>query len=104
MAITLVWSSKTWNEPFSMQFSYLSYSKHRMFDFILLWLLPVGLFLLLSDLYLCLTAASTTNCITGLFSIPTLIALLLRPREVNVASEPLILGLLAFIAWAARSP
>ena len=84
-----------------MQFSYLSYSKHRMFDFICLWLLPVGLFLLLSDLYFVPDRSIHHKLYYGLFSIPTLIALLLRPREMKtLLQEPLILGMLAFIAWA----
>ena len=84
-----------------MQFSYLSYSKHRMFDFICLWLLPIGLFLLLSDLYFVPDRSIHHKLYYGLFSIPTLIALLLRPREMKtLLQEPLILGLLAFIGWS----
>ena len=101
MAITLVWPSNTWNEPFSMQFSYLSYSKHRIFDFICLWLLPIGLFLLLSDLYFVPDRSLHHKLYYGLFSIPTLIALALRPRDLaTFVREPLVIALLLFSAWS----
>ena len=84
-----------------MQLSYLNYSKQRVFDFICLWLLPVGLLLLLSDLYFLPGRSLHHKLYYALFSIPTLIALVLRPREFrDILREPLIAGLLLFAAWA----
>ncbi|WP_300731207.1 O-antigen ligase family protein [Pseudomonas sp.] len=84
-----------------MQFSYLSDSKHRIFDFICLWLLPIGLFLLLCDLYFVPDRSLHHKLYYGLFSIPTLIALVLRPSELKAClREPLVLGFLAFAGWA----
>lgn len=84
-----------------MQFSYLSDSKYRVFDFICLWLLPIGLFLLLSDMYVVSGRNIHHKLYYGLFSIPALIAIVLRPKELkNILSEPLILGFMLFAAWA----
>ena len=84
-----------------MQLSYLNYSKQRVFDFICLWLLPVGLLLLLSDLYFLPGRSLHHKLYYGLFSIPTLIALVLRPKELrDILREPLIAGFLLFAAWA----
>ena len=84
-----------------MQFSYLNYSKQRVFDFICLWLLPVGLLLLLSDLYFLPGRSIHHKLYYALFSIPTLIAIILRPTELkDMLREPLILGFMLFAAWA----
>ena len=84
-----------------MQFSYLNYSKQRVFDFICLWLLPVGLLLLLSDLYFLPGRSIHHKLYYALFSIPTLIAIILRPKELkDMLREPLILGFMLFAAWA----
>ena len=84
-----------------MQFSYLNYSKQRLFDFICLWLLPVGLLLLLSDLYFLPDRSQHHKLYYGLFSIPTLIAILLRPKELkDILREPLVLGFILFAGWA----
>ena len=84
-----------------MQLSYLNYSKQRVFDFICLWLLPVGLLLLLSDLYFLPGRSLHHKLYYGLFSIPTLIAIILRPKELkDMLREPLILGFMLFAAWA----
>ena len=92
---------QTWNDPFSMQFSNLSYSKHRLFDFICLWILPIGLLLLLSDMYFLSGRSLHHKLYYGLFSIPTLIAIALRPRELKeILREPLVLGFMLFAAWA----
>ena len=101
MATTLVWLSKIWNEFYRMQFSYLSYSKQRIFDFICLWLLPIGLLLLLSDLYFLPGRSLHHKLYYAFFSIPTLIAIVLRPRELKeILREPIILGFIVFSAWA----
>ena len=101
MATTLVWLSKIWNEFYRMQFSYLSYSKQRLFDFICLWLLPIGLLLLLSDLYFLPGRSLHHKLYYAFFSIPTLIAIVLRPRELKeILREPIILGFIVFSAWA----
>ena len=84
-----------------MQFRDLSYSKKRLFDFICLWLLPIGLLLLLSDLYFLPNRSLHHKLYYGFFSIPTLIALVLRPRELkDFLREPIILGFLIFCVWA----
>lgn len=87
-----------------MQFSYLNYSKQRVFDFICLWLLPVGLLLLLSDLYFLPGRSLHHKLYYGLFSIPTLIAIILRPRELKeILRDPIVLGFMLFAAWAMAS-
>ena len=92
---------KLWNELYRMQFRDLSYSKNRLFDFICLWLLPIGLLLLLSDLYFLPNRSLHHKLYYGFFSIPTLIALVLRPRELkDFLREPIILGFLIFCVWA----
>ena len=92
---------KLWNELYRMQFRDLSYSKNRLFDFICLWLLPIGLLLLLSDLYFLPNRSLHHKLYYGFFSIPTLIAIVLRPRELKeFLREPIILGFMLFAAWA----
>ena len=87
-----------------MQFSYLKYSKQRVFDFICLWLLPVGLLLLLSDLYFLPGRSLHHKLYYGLFSIPTLIAIILRPKELKeILRDPIVLGFMLFAAWAMAS-
>jgi len=84
-----------------MQFSYLSYSKNRVFDFICLWLLPIGFLLLLSDLYFLPGRSIHHKLYYGLFSIPTLIAIILRPRELkDILREPLVLGFILLSLWS----
>ena len=87
-----------------MQFSYLNYSKQRVFDFICLWLLPAGLLLLLSDLYFLPGRSLHHKLYYGLFSIPTLIAIILRPKELKeILRDPIVLGFMLFAAWAMAS-
>ena len=87
-----------------MQFSYLNYSKQRVFDFICLWLLPVGLLLLLSDLYFLPGRSLHHKLYYGLFSIPTLIAIILRPKELKeILRDPIVLGFMLFATWAMAS-
>ena len=84
-----------------MQFSYLRYSKHRLFDLICLWLLPIGFLLLLTDLYFLPGRSVHHKLFYGLFSIPTLIAIALRPKELKeILREPIILAYLIFASWA----
>ncbi|TFY94263.1 polymerase [Pseudomonas nabeulensis] len=82
----------------------LTYGSNRVFDFLVLWVLPIGLLLLLSALFFAGNRNVLHKFYYVLFSAPTLVLLCLRPRELkNLLREPLILGLLAFCAWALLS-
>lgn len=77
---------------------------NRLFDFICLWVLPLGLLLLLCDLFFLPGRNVHHKIYYGLFSIPTLLAVCLRPRELKgVLQEPIVVALLAFGAWAMLS-
>ncbi|MFJ2488680.1 O-antigen ligase family protein [Pseudomonas sp. NPDC087639] len=81
-----------------------STSSSRVFDFISLWTLPVGYFLLLCALFFLPGRSLLHKLFYGLFSIPTLIALCLRPRELKeLLREPIFIALLVFAAWALLS-
>ncbi|WP_367255626.1 O-antigen ligase family protein [Pseudomonas sp. stari2] len=87
-----------------MQLRGFSSTSSRIFDFISLWILPVGYFLLLCALFFLPGRSLHHKLFYGLFSIPALIALCLRPREFKeMLREPLILALLVFVAWALLS-
>lgn len=88
-----------------MQFRGLSStSSSRVFDFISLWILPVGYFLLLCALFFLPDRSLLHKLFYGLFSIPTLIALCLRPRELKeLLREPIFIAFLVFAAWALLS-
>lgn len=81
-------------------------SKHfatpqRVFDFICLWILPLGFLLLLCALFFLPGRSQHHKLFYGLFSIPTLIALCLRPGTLKeLLREPIFIALLMFAGWA----
>jgi len=87
-----------------MQLRSFSSTSNRVFDFICLWILPTGYFLLLCALFFLPGRSSLHKIYYGLFSIPALFALCLRPRELKeLLREPIIIAILAFLAWALLS-
>ena len=84
-----------------MQLSGLSSTPNRVFDFICLWILPAGYFLLLCSMFFLPDRSLLHKLYYGLFSIPTLIALCLRPRELReLLRDPIFVAVLLFAAWA----
>ena len=84
-----------------MQLSGFNSVSNRVFDFICLWILPVGYFLLLCALFFLPGRSLHHKLFYGLFSIPALIALCLRPREFKeLLREPIFVAVLVFAAWA----
>ncbi|MBI6600787.1 MULTISPECIES: bifunctional O-antigen ligase/aminoglycoside phosphotransferase family protein [Pseudomonas] len=82
----------------------LSYGANRVFDFLVLWILPIGLLLLLSSLFFVTNRNVLHKLYYGLFSAPTLLLLCLRPREIKeLLREPLVIAFLVFCAWALTS-
>lgn len=80
------------------------YGSNRVFDFLCLWILPIGLLLLLSALFFVSNRNVMHKFYYGLFSAPTLLLLCLRPREwKEVLREPLAIAFLLFSAWALTS-
>lgn len=89
---------------FCMHSKRLIYGSNRVFDFLVLWILPIGLLLLLSSLFFVTNRNVLHKFYYGLFSAPTLLLLLLRPREFKeLLREPLAIGFLVFSAWALTS-
>ena len=87
-----------------MQLRGFSGTSNRVFDFISLWILPTGYFLLLCALFFLPGRSLHHKLFYGLFSIPTLIALCLRPRELKeLLREPIFIAALLFAAWALLS-
>lgn len=87
-----------------MQLRGFSNTSNRVFDFICLWMLPIGYFLLLCAMFFLPGRSLLHKLFYGLFSIPTLIALCLRPRELKeLVREPIFVALLAFVGWALLS-
>ncbi|PRW95667.1 polymerase, partial [Pseudomonas fragi] len=79
----------------------LIYGSNRVFDFLVLWILPIGLLLLLSSLFFVSNRNVLHRIVYILFSVPTLFMLCMRPRELKeLLREPLALAFLAFSAWA----
>lgn len=79
----------------------LTYGSNRVFDFLVLWILPIGLLLLLSSLFYVTNRNVMHRLYYGFFSVPTLLLLCLRPREIKeLLREPLVVAFLAFCAWA----
>ncbi|MFL1548159.1 O-antigen ligase family protein [Pseudomonas sp. D47] len=79
----------------------LTYGSNRVFDFVVLWILPIGLLLLLSSLFYVTNRNVMHRFYYGFFSVPTLLLLCLRPQELKeLLREPLVVALLAFCAWA----
>jgi O-antigen ligase/tRNA A-37 threonylcarbamoyl transferase component Bud32 len=82
----------------------LIYGSNRVFDFLVLWILPIGLLLLLSSLFFVSNRNVLHRIVYILFSVPTLFMLCMRPRELReLLREPLALAFLAFSAWALAS-
>jgi len=84
-----------------MQCKRLTYGSNRVFDFLVLWILPIGLLLLLSSLFFVTNRNVLHRFYYVLFSAPTLLLLCLRPREfMELLREPLAIAFLVFSAWA----
>ena len=87
-----------------MQLSGFNSASNRVFDFICLWILPLGYLLLLCALFFLPGRSLHHKLFYGLFSIPALIALCLRPRELKeMIREPVFVAVLVFAAWALLS-
>lgn len=87
-----------------MQLSGFNNTSNRVFDFICLWMLPLGYLLLLCSLFFLPDRSLLHKLYYGLFSIPALIALCLRPRELKeLLREPIFIALLLFAGWALLS-
>ncbi|NVZ20148.1 bifunctional O-antigen ligase/aminoglycoside phosphotransferase family protein [Pseudomonas costantinii] len=79
----------------------LTYGSNRVFDFLVLWILPIGLLLLLSSLFFVSNRNVLHRFYYILFGTPALLLLCLRPREIKeLLHEPLVIAFLAFCAWA----
>ena len=84
-----------------MQLSGFNSVSNRVFDFICLWILPLGYLLLLCALFFLPGRSLHHKLFYGLFSIPTLIALCLRPRELKeLVRDPIFSAVLMFAGWA----
>ncbi|PTR22286.1 MULTISPECIES: bifunctional O-antigen ligase/aminoglycoside phosphotransferase family protein [unclassified Pseudomonas] len=87
-----------------MQSNALNSTSNRIFDFICLWILPLGYLLLLCALFFLPGRSVHHKLYYGLFSIPALIALCLRPRfSKELLREPIVIAALLFVAWALLS-
>lgn len=87
-----------------MQLSGFNSTSNRLFDFICLWILPLGYFFLLCALFFLPDRSLHHKLYYGLFSIPSLIALCLRPRELKeLLREPIFIAMLLFAGWALLS-
>ncbi|MHC8356137.1 O-antigen ligase family protein [Pseudomonas sp. LB3P81] len=87
-----------------MQLSSFNSTSNRVFDFICLWMLPLGYLLLLCSLFFLPDRSLFHKLYYGLFSIPALIALCLRPRELKeLLREPIFIAMLLFAGWALLS-
>lgn len=87
-----------------MQLRGFSSTSNRTFDFICLWMLPAGYFLLLCALFFLPGRSEHHKLYYGLFSIPALVALCLRPRVLKeLLGEPIFIAILVFVAWALLS-
>lgn len=84
-----------------MQANALRTTSNRVFDFICLWVLPLGYLLLLCALFFLPGRSMLHKLYYGLFSIPTLIALCTRPSELKgLLREPIFVAMLLFCTWA----
>ncbi|AZF29990.1 Oligosaccharide repeat unit polymerase Wzy [Pseudomonas sp. R4-35-07] len=82
----------------------LIYGSNRVFDFLVLWILPAGLLLLLSALFFVGNRNVLHRVFYILFSVPTLFLLCMRPKELkDLLREPIALAFLVFSAWALTS-
>src|SRR5471032_437139 len=105
IATTLRWSAFSILEwLFCMHSKRLIYGSNRVFDFLVLWILPIGLLLLLSSLFYVTNRNVMHRFYSGFFSVPALLLLCLRPRELKeLLREPLVIAFVAFCAWAMTS-
>ena len=84
-----------------MQPNALHNTANRVFDFICLWILPIGYLLLLCAMFFLPGRSGLHKLYYGLFSIPTLIALCTRPSELkSLLREPVFIAMLLFCTWA----
>jgi O-antigen ligase/tRNA A-37 threonylcarbamoyl transferase component Bud32 len=87
-----------------MQSSALRDTSNRIFDFICLWILPLGYLLLLCSMFFLPGRGSLHKLYYALFSIPTLLALCLRPSELKgLWREPAFTLVLLYLGWATLS-
>lgn len=84
-----------------MHVSSIRTGTNRLFDFICLWVLPAGFLLLLSSLFFLPDRSLHHKLFYGLFSIPTLLAVLLRPKElIALFREPIVVLFAVFATYA----
>ena len=87
-----------------MQSNRLSSASTRIFDFLCQWILPLGLLILLSGMFYLKSRSTLSSFYLGLFGIPSLLMLCLRPREIKpLLGEPIIVGFLALCIWLCLS-
>lgn len=87
-----------------MQSNHLTSASTRIFDFLCKWILPLGLLILLSGMFFLESRSALTSFYLGLFGIPSLLMLCLRPREIKtLLGEPIIAGFLALCIWLCLS-
>ncbi|MBV7478073.1 O-antigen ligase family protein [Pseudomonas sp. PDM31] len=87
-----------------MQLSGLNTTSNRVFDFICLWILPLGYFLLLCAMFFLPGRSVHHKLYYGLFSIPAFVTLCLRPGICKeLLKEPIIIAVLLFLGWALLS-
>ena len=85
----------------TMHLSSINTGANRLFDFICLWVLPAGFFLLLSSLFFLPDRSLHHKLFYSLFSIPTLLALMLRPSELkSILREPIVVLFALFAGYA----
>lgn len=84
-----------------MSVSSINTCANRLFDIICLWILPAGFFLLLSALFFLPDRSLHHKLFYSLFSIPTLLVVLLRPKElIALFREPIIVAFALFATYA----
>jgi len=94
------WPTRFRNELPSMRPKHFT-KPDRVFDFICQWILPLGFLLLLCALFFLPGRSQHHKLFYGLFSLPALVALCLRPSAVKeLIREPIFLALLLFTGWA----
>ncbi|NWA28919.1 O-antigen ligase family protein [Pseudomonas gingeri] len=87
-----------------MQANRLTSASTRIFDFLCQWILPLGLLILLSGMFYLRSRSALATFYLGLFGIPSLLMLCLRPREIKtLLGEPIIAGFLALCIWLCLS-
>ena len=84
-----------------MQHNGFSNFPNKAFNFICLWILPIGYLLLLSAMFFLPGRSAYHKVFYTLFSVPALFAVCLRPGELKgLLREPLLVGVLLFLLWA----